>query len=284
LSLKGDPVVQTVCYSGSGHIGFFGTRQAIYQEKSDLFNNLPAGSRIYLNMEDQFLSHYTSDILRIHTYGLSSSYNFWACYMGMDQRGHLRFTINDGPEIILRIPGKHQLMNGLLAGAVALDMGISPEEVKQGLESVEAPDKRMETFSMKGVTVINDAYNSNPESLRAAIDFVIDLPVQTGSRKIMVLGDMLELGDQSEAAHREIGEYLQQQKVDVVFCYGEYASIIVEVLDQQDDPSLIRESFKSHQKLAQVLKSLLRQGDILLLKGSRGMALEKVLEYLDEGK
>ena len=275
------PTHAAITNIGSGHIGFFGTREAIYQEKSALFENLSEGGNIYLNMEDPFLSHYTNDILRIHTYGLSSSYNFWACYLGMDKRGHIRFTINDGPEITLHIPGKHQLMNGLLAGTVALGLGISNEEVKAGLESVEAPDKRMEIFDLKGTMVINDAYNSNPESLKAAIDFTVDLPIQSGCRKVMVLGDMLELGDQSETAHRKIGEYLQDKPVDVVFCYGPFASIIVDVLDSLEASSIMKESFDSHKQLAEALKDVLHKGDILLLKGSRGMALEKILEYLD---
>ncbi|UCF63752.1 MAG: UDP-N-acetylmuramoyl-tripeptide--D-alanyl-D-alanine ligase [bacterium] len=275
------PTHAAITNIGSGHIGFFGSQEAIFQEKTSLFENMSEGGNIYLNMEDPFLSCYTNNILRIHTYGLSSSYNFWACYLGMDQRGHIRFTINDGPEIMLQIPGKHQLMNGLLAGTVALDLGISYAEVKAGLESVLAPDKRMEIFDMKGIKVINDAYNSNPESLKAAIDFVIDLPVQTGCRKVLVLGDMLELGDQSEAAHLQIGEYLEDKPVDVVFCYGPYASLIVDILNSKKESSTMKEAFDSHKLLAEALGDVLHKGDILLLKGSRGMTLEKILEYLD---
>lgn len=266
---------------GSGHIGFFGSKEAIYREKTALFNGLQKERTIYLNLEDPYLSQYTSSILKIKTYGLRSSSIYRASESGMDERGHIRFNINDGPDIRLSLPGKHQLMNGLLAAAVALDMGVSMSNVRRGLETVEVQDKRMEITRWDGITIVNDAYNSNPESLKAAIDFICDFPRNSGNKKILVLGDMLELGDQSESAHRKIGEYLQNKGIDVVFCYGPISNLILEGLGSIHNSSMTKESFNTHENLARALKEILQEGDVLLLKGSRGMQLEKVLEYLD---
>lgn len=275
------PTHAAITNIGSGHIGFFGSKEAIFQEKTALFDGLQEDKTIYLNMEDPYLSSYTNNKLKIRTYGLRSSSKYRASESGMDDRGHIRFKINDGPEIQLSIPGKHQLMNGVLAASVALDLDVSMSNVKRGLESVNALDKRMELSDRDGITIVNDAYNSNPESLKAAIDFVCDLPLRSGNKKILVLGDMLELGDQSENEHRKMGEYLRNKNIDVVFCYGSFSNLILEGLDNTHPGSTVKEIFNTHENLARALTDLLQEGDVLLLKGSRGMQLEKVLEYLD---
>jgi UDP-N-acetylmuramyl pentapeptide synthase len=172
-------------------------------------------------------------------------------------------------------------MNALLAASVALDLGVSMANVKKGLERVESPDKRMEMTEWDGITIINDAYNSNPESLKAAIDFVCSLPLKAGNKKVLVLGDMLELGDQSETAHRQIGEYLRNQDISAIFCYGTFSKLFIEGLGNLHPQSIVKDHFNTHEDLARALADLLEQGDILLLKGSRGMQLEKVLEYLE---
>ena len=125
----------------------------------------------------------------------------------------------------------------------------------------------------------NNAFNTN--SLKAAIDFICNLPVNAGNKKILVLGDMLELGDQSEAEHLQIGEYLRDKDINVIFCYGSFSKLIIEGLGDLDRESIVSDHFSIHKDLAKALTDLLQEGDILLLKGSRGMQLEKVLEYLD---
>jgi UDP-N-acetylmuramoyl-tripeptide--D-alanyl-D-alanine ligase len=275
------PTHAAITNIGSGHIGFFGSKKAIYKEKTALFDGLRKDSTIYLNVEDPYLSSYVNSTLKIQTYGLRNSSIYRASDMGMDERGHIRFNINDGPGIQLSIPGKHQLMNGVLAASVALDLGISMSNVKKGLEAVEAQEKRMELSNWEGITLVNDAYNSNPESLKAAIDFVCDLPLRAGNKKIVVLGDMLELGEKSEIEHRIIGEYLQNKNINVVFCYGLFSNLILEGLDNNHPSSMIKGIFDTHENLARTLKDLLQEGDILLLKGSRGMQMEKILDYLE---
>lgn len=275
------PTHAAITNIGSGHIGYFGSKEAIYREKTALFDGLQRDSTIYLNLEDSYLSGYSNNILKIKTYGLRSSSIYRASESGMDERGHIRFNINDGPEIQLSVPGKHQLMNGVLAASVALDMGVSMSNVKRGLESVEAQDKRMELTYWDGITIVNDAYNSNPESLKAAIDFICDLPLNSGNKKVLVLGDMLELGDQSESEHRKMGEYLRNKEIDAVLCYGSFSILILEGLGNTHPGSMIRKNFNTYENLARALRDLLQEGDVLLLKGSRGMQLEKVLEYLD---
>jgi len=119
------------------------------------------------------------------------------------------------------------------------------------------------------------------ESFKAAIDFICDLPLNSGNKKVLVLGDMLELGDQSESEHRKMGEYLRNKEIDAVLCYGPFSILILEGLGNIHPGSMIRKNFNTYENLARALRDLLQEGDVLLLKGSRGMQLEKVLEYLD---
>jgi UDP-N-acetylmuramoyl-tripeptide--D-alanyl-D-alanine ligase len=275
------PTQAAITNIGSGHIGFFGSREAIFNEKKALFDGMPPGSKIFLNMEDTLLRNYRRKVLTIYTYGLRGDYTYQATLVNVDRRGHVYFQINHGPEIRLAIPGRHQWINALLAGSIGLDAGISPLEVKEALESVSLIDKRMEVIEHRGITIINDAYNSNPESLRVAIDHLLDLSTPKNSRKFLVIGDMLELGEYSEEEHRRIGLYLQDKKIDYVFCLGPHCYQIVEILSKTENSSIQSQFFASHKELAEVLNILLRRQDIMLLKGSRGMAMEKILDFLE---
>jgi len=275
------PTQAAITNIGSGHIGFFGSREAIFKEKKALFDGMLPASKIYLNMEDAFLRNYQRKDVTIHTYGLRENCTYQATLVTVDQRGHVYFQINHGPEIRLAIPGRHQLLNALLAGGIGLDLGISPVEVKEALESVTAIDKRMEVIERQGITIINDAYNSNPESLRAAIDHLLGLSSPKNSRKFLVIGDMLELGEHSEEEHRRIGQYLQDKKIDFVFCLGPYSQHIAKILIQLKNCPIQSQFFNSHEELVRVLNTQLREKDIVLLKGSRGMAMERILDLIE---
>ncbi len=276
------PTHAVITNIGSGHIGFFGSKEAIYIEKTALFERMKNGTRIYINAEDSFLKTYQNEDLSIKMCGLRTELDYQGDFLQMDERGCVRFRINHGPEIQLQIPGRHQLMNALLAGSIALDIGISPSRVKEGLESVTPQDKRMMTEKKNGVLIINDAYNSNPESLRAAIDYLCELPKASGGRRYAMLGDMLELGDRSEQEHREIGHYLAEKPVDGVICLGRFSRFICEVFREDKGDEIPAFFFEQHEQAGKKLSSLLQEGDILLLKGSRGMAIEKIIPYLEK--
>ena len=281
LTAMVQPTQAVITNIGSGHIGFFGSRQAIYQEKKTLFDGMPKQGKIYLNVEDDFLKNYSRKDVTILTCGLRENCTYQANLVNVDHQGRVYFQINHGPEIHLSIPGRHQLLNALLAGSIGLEMGVPPLDVKEALENVPAIDKRMEIIERVGVTIINDAYNSNPESLRAAIDYLNGLVSSGNSRKFLVIADMLELGEHSQEEHRQIGEYLQDKKIDFVFCLGPFSRQVIEELQRKKTHHIRFEYFKSHKELVQALNQQLREKDILLLKGSRGMSMEKILDFIE---
>ena len=262
---------------GSGHIGFFGSREAIYKEKTALFRGLAAGSTIFLNMEDAYLRRYQRPDVRIVRVGTGPEADIRGELLGLDEQGRVEMRVQGGSPMRLSLPGKHQFYNALLAAAVGLERGVPPEDIRHALENMKPVHLRMDVFrTERGITIINDAYNANPESMRAAIDYLCELPLQDGARRFAVLGDMLELGDQAIPAHRELGEYLRSRPVQVLG-YGEMTREMLPILGEER-----MQWFREHRELARVLKKQLQEGDTVLIKGSRGMTMEKVLEYLDE--
>ncbi len=275
------PDVAAITNIGSGHIGFFETRQAIYEEKKALFDEMPGSGKILLNRDDEFLGNYSRDDVRIKTFGLSGDADYRADSLEADEVGRCRFRLNGETEIRLGIPGRHHVRNALLAAGIALELGVSLQTVKSGLEAFQPASQRMEWFYDHDVLFINDAYNSNPESLKAAIDFLCSLPEKKGRQRFLVTGDMLELGKLSDGAHRDIGQYLADKPVDYVYCYGDKSRLIFEALEQNPAFRGTAAWFSQHEEIAQALKEKMTAGDTVLLKGSRGMAMEAVLKYLD---
>ncbi len=262
---------------GPGHIGFFGSVEAIYQEKTALFDKVPAGGVLFVNMDDPRLRQYSRKDVTLIRVGTQPENDVWGTIVGIDEQGNVRFLVRDEWEVQLAVPGKHQFYNALMAIAVGEALDIDREEMKEALESFRAPHQRMEMITHNGVLFINDAYNANPDSTRAAIDFLADLPAR--GRKVLVFGDMLELGDLAEPLHREIGEYILQRKLDAVYLYGDATrATAAAILEQHPDWPVYH--LNSHQEIAARLANGLQPGDVVLIKGSRGMQMEKVLAIL----
>ena len=168
--------------------------------------------------------------------------------------------------------GKHNIYNALAAIAVGLELGLSPGEINAGLATFQASAMRLAIENLGPYTVINDAYNASPLSMQAAID---TLGMVARGRKVAVLGDMLELGDLSAAAHSKVGELLADSGVQVVVTVGEQARHIAAAA--LEGGVKVAVACAGHDEATEALRKLLRSGDTVLVKGSRGMKMEKML-------
>ncbi len=178
-------------------------------------------------------------------------------------------------EAEIYLPGTHHVYNALAAiGAAMLASGIGLEEATAGLKNFKPVWGRCMWESVNGVKIINDAYNSNPDSLTAALKTLTSLPA---NRHIAVVGDMLELGEYSKEAHRQLGRVASEVGLDLLCTYGELAALMGE---EAASKGVMVESFSSHGELAQHLKRWLQEGDMVLVKGSRGMEMERVIALL----
>ena len=177
----------------------------------------------------------------------------------------------------LPVPGRHNVYNALAAAALALHLGVTPLSVAEGLASAPVSAMRMQVFtSASGVTVINDAYNANPVSMRAAIETLAEM--HTEGRRIAVLGDMAELGSLTEIAHFRIGEQLAALPIDVLIAVGRRAERIAQGARAAGMAHEAVNTCSEALGAGELLDGMLAQGDVVLVKASRVMGLEVVSE------
>ena len=182
--------------------------------------------------------------------------------------GELRFPVE------LPVVGRHNVLNALAAIAVGLELHVPVAGIQAGLAGFHNTGMRQKIYPLRGMTVIEDCYNAGPESMRAALQVLKD--TKTAGRHIAVLGGMLELGDHASLAHYEVGK-AAAQCADLLFAYGAHAEEYVRGAEEAGIPAQL---YPTHEALTEALCRTAKPGDVLLVKGSRGMRMERVLELL----
>jgi UDP-N-acetylmuramoyl-tripeptide--D-alanyl-D-alanine ligase len=186
-------------------------------------------------------------------------------------------------EIHLRLLGRHFVPNALSAVAVACLFGVEIKQAKEAIENFQSFPMRMEVIPLKGgKTLINDAYNANPYSMELSLETLAE--VRGKGRAIAVLGDMLELGNFAKEAHEQLGEKVSELAIDFLFALGEEAPIVVESAIRHGFPIERTRVVESHSEAISLLRQMVQNGDWILVKGSRRLAMEKIIEGLTEGR
>ena len=253
------------------HLESMGTMEAVANAKFELVRRMPGDGTIILNIDDNILATWLGKAARrVVTFGIDSSADFRARSIMHAEGGASRFRIHD-IEYRIQLPGKHNIYNALAAIAAASASGCEMKDLVGPLANLRPNNLRSEVFVNGGVTVINDCYNANPVSMRMAIDTLWEY--EAAGRKIAVLADMLELGDKTRDYHREIGEYLSLRRIDALFAFGKLSQLYVEHFN-----GAFKMHFTDKKSLAAELSGYLRPDDVILVKGSRGMALEQISE------
>jgi UDP-N-acetylmuramoyl-tripeptide--D-alanyl-D-alanine ligase len=279
------PTAGLVTNVGVSHLELLGSLEAIASAKGELVRAVPATGRVFLNGDDAWSPRLAEDAQAAVTlYGLGAQCDVRAedVSLAEDGRPLFRLACEQGvAEVVLPALGRHNVYNALAAAAVGLYLELSLDDVVLGLQGATFSRWRMETFeSATGVTVINDAYNANPTSMRAALSALGDVP--TAGRRIAVLGDMAELGSLSELAHFELGEDVARSAADVLVTVGQRARRIA---DGAIAAGMAEDSVRpcaTPEEAVEVLDDLLAPGDTVLVKASRVMGLETVVEGIIE--
>jgi UDP-N-acetylmuramoyl-tripeptide--D-alanyl-D-alanine ligase len=257
---------------GTAHIEFLGTRQAIAEEKGTLARYLPADGTLFVPASCDFFDYFRQRT-RAHIIAVGNGRGSVRAEEPVLTPLGTRFTlVIDGhgtATVDLKVPGKHMINNALLAAAVGFKLGIPIENIARGLSNAGLTNGRVRRFDHHGITLIDDSYNANPESMTAALETLTDTPVVNGGRRIAVLGRMGELGEHAATAHREIGHKAFAAGHTVV-TVGNGAELIAEAADSPLH-------FPSHEDAAAWLQAHARPGDAILFKGSRSAAIERVL-------
>lgn len=275
------PTTGIVTNVGTSHIELLGNQEAIANAKGELVASIPASGAIFLNADDAFSAALSDKAsARVVRYGVESPAEIGARDVGIDSEGCASFTLvseQGNREVRLGIPGRHNVYNALAAAAVGLHLDVGLDDVVEGLEGAEAGEMRMQAFqSASGVFVINDAYNANPTSMRAAIETLADM--QTSGSRIAVLGDMAELGSLTELAHFRIGEEVARLPIDALITVGKRAQRISDGARAEGMDADRIHPFDSVEDAACCLSEQLVPGDVVLVKASRVMGLERIIE------
>ena len=260
---------------GKGHIGFFGTLKAIYEEKTALFQAVEARGLCFINMDDPLLSQYPEGGARV-TVGQDPRNDFFGRVESVDPLGRITMVMMDQIRVKLNIPGRHNFHNALLAAAVARQFGVEWADIQAALEEFKPANQRMNVWQAGGVLFVNDAYNANPDSMRAAVDYLESLPGNIRHR-YLVIGDMLELEELGPDEHRALGTYIATTGVDAVYLFGPLSRHTLAAL--QNGP-VKAQWFDNHAALAEALRGHLSADSAVLVKGSRGMRMETVFKEL----
>jgi UDP-N-acetylmuramoyl-tripeptide--D-alanyl-D-alanine ligase len=273
IALPNEGVVTSV---GPVHLEFFDSMAGIARAKYELIEAIPHGGTLVLNADDEYVSQFGRDFKgKVILFGLKATADVRAENIEvLGPEGTQFDLISQGVRQPVRSPllGTHNVYNVLAAAAVALEHGITPSEIAAILPSLEPGDKRGQVVQVGNITVLNDCYNSSPKALMAAVDTLKAMPAR---RRIVVAGEMLELGATGEPLHRDCGRYIAAKHLDYLVGVRGLAMPMVEAALAA---GMKAEFVATPEEAGDWLAREAREGDVVLLKGSRGVKLEKTLE------
>jgi UDP-N-acetylmuramoyl-tripeptide--D-alanyl-D-alanine ligase len=274
LAKIAQPEVGVVTNVAPVHLEFFDSIAGIARAKYELIECLPANGTAVLNADDEHVSKFVFKGKKI-MYGLHSSANIRAENIqsnGIEGSSFDLVTDGQRDKATLPLVGAHNISNALAAVAVGIDRGLTQTESVSALATLAPADKRGQVVKLGNITVINDCYNSNPRALEAMVDGLAGTPAK---RRIVVAGEMLELGSAGEEMHRKSGRHVAEKKIDVLLGVRGLARPMVEAASQSGMRALF---VSTAEEAGQWLARETRNGDVVLLKGSRGVKLERALE------
>lgn len=280
LSAIVEPDVAVITNVGDSHIEHLGSRENILKAKCEIFNHMKPGGLAVLNGDDELITTLQGTLpYKVIWYGKSEGVEYRATELESDGESYLRCKVdtpNNHCNIEIPALGDHMVYPALVAGAIGEYFGMSREEIERGILHFAPTKMRMNILRRQnGITILNDTYNANPQSMRAAIDV---LATGKGKTKIAVLGDMLELGPLAPALHAGVGKLVAKSGIDYLVCAGELSK---HISDAAEAAGMAEVYWRPNKKEAlTVLEQIVKSDCTVLVKASRGMAFEEFVEFL----
>jgi len=276
LAKIAQPEIGVVTNVAPVHLEFFESIAGIARAKYELIESLPAGGTAVLNADDEYVSQFGRDFRgKVVRYGLQLSADVRAENVQPRGAEGSAFDVvvgNCREKAVLPLVGTHNVYNALAAVAVGLERGLSLAQAAGALASLTPADKRGQVVKLGNITIINDCYNCNPKALEAMVDTLAAMPAK---RRIVVAGAMLELGRSGDDLHRKAGEHIARRKIDLLLGVRGQAQYMVEAAR---DAGMRAEFVNTPEEAGEWLVREARDGDVVLLKASRGVQLERALE------
>jgi len=262
------------------HLEFFGSLKEIARAKYEIIETLHSGGVAVLNADDEYVCQFGRDFKgKVVTFGTRRAADVSAHNIKLNGAEGSTFDLvvgSVGEPVTFPLVGEHNIYNALAAAAAAMERGLTPSQAAVALSGIAPPDKRGQVLQIGGATIINDCYNSNPRALEAMIDTLASMRAE---RRILVVGEMLELGPTAEALHRESGKHAAEKKIDLVIGVRGMARAVAEAACGAGTQAQFVET---PEQAGEWLAHNLRPGDAVLLKASRGVKLERALDALQE--
>lgn len=276
LTKIASPTVAVITNIGTAHIGNLGSRENILKAKMEILEGLDKNGYVVINNDNDLLNKWyleNKGKYKIITYGIENPSDIMAENIILEETRSTYILKNKNETIEVPIGGKHFVLNSLCAIAVASIFGISIDKAKEGIKNFKLTNDRMDIEVLNNnITVIKDYYNANYDSMKAALEYLGGIKQ---NRKIAVLGDMLELGELSKELHKNVGEEVVKNKIDILITVGNDASHISEEAKGRVNEVI---ECKTNQEAINAINKIKKEGDYILLKASNGMHFGEILE------
>jgi UDP-N-acetylmuramoyl-tripeptide--D-alanyl-D-alanine ligase len=282
LARLAEPEIGVVTNVGWSHLEYLKTLDNVAIAKQELIENLSGRRLAILNVDDPRVKGMARLTDQVVFFGQGEEADYRALEIHPREIEGIDVVVkaeNQELPLAIPLPGEHNVYNALAAMAVGRAWGLNFTEIQAGIQKFRPSKMRMNIQTVgQGVTILNDAYNANPDSMRAGLKVLATRP----GRKIAVLGDMLELGEFAESAHREIGQFAAEVGVDYLFAKGPFATQVAAGAMERGMGADRAMAFATNEALAEQLLSMVTAADTLLVKGSRGMKMEEIVKHLEE--
>jgi len=272
------PTVAIITNIGTAHIGILGSRQNILKAKLEILEALDPNGYVVINNDNDLLHKWyleNKGKYNIITYGIENESNYMAKDIISKENGSTYILKGTNQKIDVPVGGNHFVQNSLCAIAVGSIFKMPLDKIAKGILEFELTKKRMDITTIQNdITIINDCYNANYDSMKAAIEYLGKIQ---GKRKIAVLGDMLELGDYSKQLHEKVGEEIIKNKIDILITVGKEAKYIAQKSKEKVKQIIICET---NEEAIENINKIKQKNDIILLKASNGMHFDEILEKI----
>lgn len=275
------PQIGIISNIGYSHVEHLGSRDGIFKAKMEITTNFDENSLLIVNGDDDCLKTLKNKdlVYKLKTFGFEKDNDIYCESFEMDEESINFIAVIDGKKEQFFIPtvGKHNIYNAMAAILVGMNLNMTIEEIKEGLKNFQCTKNRLDIIKNNNLTIIDSVYNASIDSMTAALNIL----GRYENRRVAILGDMFEMGEFAEFGHRQVGK-AALGNVDIVITIGEDSEFIVKELQENNvnDDNLYH--FKTKEEAIENINNIIKENDTILVKASRGMHLEKVVEYLNK--
>lgn len=276
-----NPQIGIISNIGYSHVEHLGSREGIFKAKMEITTNFDESSLLIVNGDDDCLKTLKNKdlIYKLRTFGFEKDNDIYCESFEMDEDSINFIAVVDGKKEEFFIPtvGKHNIYNAMAAILVGINLNMTIEEIKDGLKNFQCTKNRLDIIKNNNLTIIDSVYNASIDSMTAALNIL----GRYKNRRVAILGDMFEMGEFAEFGHRQVGKSALNN-VDILIAIGKDAEFIVKELQENNMNLDNLYHFETKEEAIENLDDIIKENDIILVKASRGMHLEKVVEYLNK--